>query len=341
MKRSAAPLLASPLLAAALALTLAPSSSAHHSAAAFNTDETVTVQGKVTKYSFRNPHVYLELEVTGADGGKELMEVEAGAGSVLSPLGFTRDSVQVGDEVSIIGNPGRRNPTGLLLGKELYKADGSYHPLHIGARSTYNDQDASASSLAGTWFSPPTAFFAFLGGSSQWPLTEKGRQEMANTDPTATPQKDCIPIGAPGLMFYPVANTLSVEEDRVLMKVDWMDSERSIWLDGRAHPAADETFPQGFSVGRWEGAVLVAETRNFAPNDIGLSTTLPGSSQKKLTERFELAADGKSLLYSGTLEDPEYLSGRVEFSGAWLYRPQMSHSNESCDLEVARRFLDD
>jgi hypothetical protein len=39
-------------------------------------------------------------------------------------------------------------------------------------------------------------------------------------------------------MFYPVANTITVQKDRVVMKVDWMDSERTVFLDGRAHPPA-------------------------------------------------------------------------------------------------------
>jgi hypothetical protein len=47
------------------------------------------------------------------------------------------------------------------------------------------------------------------------------------------------------------------------------------------------------------------------------------------------------MIYSGTMEDPVYLSAAVDWSGEWLYRPDMPHSNEVCDLETARRFLDD
>lgn len=329
------------LLACSVALAMGPAANAHHSAAAFNTQEEVTVTGVVTEYSFRNPHVYMTLEVANPDGSTHEMEVEAGAGSVLNPLGFTRDSVAVGDEVRIMGNPGRRDPQGLLLGRELYKDDGSYYPLNISSRSIYEDSEATADSIAGTWFSPRTSFFAFLGGAGSWPINEKGREIMGDVDPRATPQKDCIPIAVPALMFYPVANTITVEDQRVVMKVDWMDSERVIHLDGRAHPSAGETFLHGHSVGHWDGDALVVETTNFSEHPMGLSTSLPGSTQKKVTERFELGDDRKTLIYSGTIEDPEYLNGPIEWSGQWLYRPQMSHSNERCDVEVARRFLDD
>lgn len=329
------------LLACSIGLSLAAPGAAHHSASAFNTDREVTVSGRLIEYSFRNPHVYMTLEVDRADGSTVEMEVEAGAGSVLKPLGFTRDSVAVGDVVTIAGNPGRRNPEALMLGRELYKRDGSYYPLNISSRSIYEPGEETAISIEGTWFSPRTEFFSFLGSARNWPVTEQGEEAMSDVDPLETPQKDCIPIAAPGLMFYPVANTITVEEDRVIMQIDWMESERIIYLDGRDHPPADETFLHGHSVGRWDGNVLIAETTNYTGHPMGLSTSLPGSTRKRLEERFQLSEDGKRLIYSGTMEDPEYLTEPVEWSGEWLYRPGMAHSNEECDIETAQRFLDD
>jgi hypothetical protein len=164
---------------------------------------------------------------------------------------------------------------------------------------------------------------------------------MASADPKATTQKDCIPIGVPAVMFYPVANTITVQPDRVVMKVDWMDSERTIFLDGRQHPPATQTSLHGHSVGRWEGDTLVVETSNFRDHPMGLSTSLPSSSQKRVTERFRLGPDRRTLLYSGVIEDPVYLSRPVEWSGKWEYRPNMPHSNQKCDVDIARRFLGD
>jgi hypothetical protein len=266
------------------------------------------------------------------------MEVEAGAPSVLNPLGFTKDSVKVGDLVTIAGNPSRTNEKS-MLGKDLIKKDGTYYPLNIASRSVYNTKDATATSIAGTWFSPRTEFNTFLGGASRWPVTEKGRAAMANIDPKATTQKDCIPIGAPAVMFYPVANTITVQKDKVVMKVDWMGVERTIYLDGRKHPPATETSLLGHSVGKWEGDTLVVETTNFKEHPMGLSTSLPSSAQKRLTERFKLSPDKKMLVYSGVVEDPMYLTKPVEWTGKWEYRPGMPHSNEKCDLETARQFL--
>jgi len=315
--------------------------SAHHSAAAVDISKTIEVSGVISAYSFRNPHVYMTLTVSGENGQSAEVEVEAGAGSVIAPLGFTRDSVSVGDQVTVIGNPGRRKPDSLLLGRELYTIAGSYYPLNISSRSVDDFGDAVADSLAGTWFPPRESFFGYLGGANAWQLTEAGKTASQASTSTSTTHKDCIPIGIPGLMVYPVANTVSVYADRVEMDIDWLDAERTIWLDGRDHPDASQTFLQGHSTGHWEGEVLVAETTNFTDHSMGLTMSVPGSSRRKITERFELSEDRKQVIYSGMIMDPDYLKAPVSWQARWVYRPGMSHANEACDLEVARRFLDD
>jgi hypothetical protein len=311
---------------------------AHHSAAAYETQKEVTVTGTVRQYRFANPHVYLTVQVRNPDGSTANVEVEAGAASVLNGLGFTSSSLAVGDLVTVVGNPSRSNPA-ILLGKDLQKRDGTYLPLNIGSRSVYKAGTATATTIAGTWFSPRSEFSAFIGSTSRWPLTDKGKAIAANVDPKATTHKDCIPVGAPLLMLYPVASTITVERDRVVMNVDWMESQRIVYLDGRRHPPASQTFLQGHSVGRWEGKVLVVETTNFGDHGSGLSISLPASSQKRLTERFAVAEGGKTLLYSGVIEDPVYLAKPVPWSGKLEYRPTMRHSNQKCDVEVARKFL--
>lgn len=315
----------------------------HHSPAAFDTASETTVAGTIVEYSFRNPHVYMTLEVRRPDGSTQRTEVEAGAGSVIGPLGFTRDAVSVGDVVTVVGNPGRRDPEGLMMGRELYRQDGSYLPLHIASRSAlYDDSGAMATTIAGTWFPPRNHFYGILGAiNEEWPLSDKGKAAKAAALPTSTAQKDCIPLGEPALMFYPVAITLALHEDRLEMDIDWLDAERTVWLDGRAHPPASERFQHGHSVGHWEGDTLVIETTNYRANSIGLSMAVPSGVGKRVVERLRLSDDGKHLELDTWVEDPEYLAAPAAYAGEWLYRPTMQHSDERCDLDVARRFLDD
>jgi hypothetical protein len=331
------------LLGWSVLVGLATPALAHHSAAAFDTQKEVKVTGSVTHYRFANPHIYLTIQLKKDDGTTQSMEVEAGAASVLNGLGFTKNSVAVGETVTIVGNPARSNPSALLLGRELYKKDGTYVPLNIASRgvdAAKSSSAAAASTIAGTWFAPRSEFGAFLGGAGRWALTDKGKAAAAGSaDSRNTSLTNCVPLGAPALMMYPVANTITVQKDRVVMKVDWMDAERVVYIDSRTHPPATETFLQGHSIGRWEGTTLVVETTNFKDNAMGLSMALPGSTQKKLTERFALGDDRKTLVYSGVLEDPVYLAQPVQWSSKLEYRPTMVHSNQKCDPAVARKFL--
>jgi hypothetical protein len=325
-----------------MALALAAPALAHHSAAAFNTQQSVTVTGTVTQYRFANPHVYLTLQVKKADGTVQTMEVEAGAASVLNGLGFNKDSVKVGEVVTITGNPGRNKPEALLLGRDLIKSDGAYVPLNISSRSVYDGKVSTpATSIAGTWFSTMGSFGGYMGAARKFALTDAAKAVAAKMDARATTQKDCIPIGVPSVTFYPVATTIDVQKDRVLIKTDWMDTDRVVYLDGRAHPPASQTSLHGHSVGRWEGKTLIVETTNFSEHPMGTSTNVPGSTQKKVTERFSLSEDGKNLVYSGTVEDPLYLAQPGQWTGRLEYRPGMPHSNQKCDVEIARRFLQD
>lgn len=314
---------------------------AHHSAAAFDTAKTVTVNGTVKSYRFANPHVQLILTVKKDDGSSVDMDVEAGAASVLNGLGFSKDSLKVGDIVAITGNPDRTKPDLHMLGKDLYKkADGAYLPLYIGSKSIYESKvNATATSLEGTWFSPMRSFTGVMGSVGRAPKTDKGQEVTKAANPNISTQADCIPIGEPVVMVYPVANSIKVEKDKVVIKTDWMGTERTVYLDGRKHPAPTQTFLHGHSIGHWEGKTLVVETTNFSDHKSGLTTTLPSSTQKKLTERFELSEDGKTLKYSGTVEDPVYISAPSAFNATWEYRPTMPFSNQKCDVKIAQQFL--
>ena len=316
---------------------------AHHSAAAFDTQKEVTVNGTIKSYRFANPHVQLIVTVKKDDGSSVDMDVEAGAASVLNGLGFTKDSLKVGELVTIKGNPARANPDEHMLGKDLYKkADGSFLPLYIGSKSIYDAKvNATATSIEGTWFSPMRSFTGVMGAMGRAPKTDKGQAAQKAANPNISSQADCIPIGEPVVMVYPVANNIKASKDKVVIKTDWMDTERTVYLDGRKHPAPNQTFLHGHSVGHWEGKALVVETTNFKDHPSGLSTTAPSSTQKKLTERFELAEDGKTLKYSGTVEDPVYLSAPAQFNATWEYRPTMPFSNQKCDVQIARQFLKD
>jgi hypothetical protein len=328
-------------LSFAASLAAAVPVQAHHSAAAYDTTQEVVIEGTVLEYGWRNPHIYITLETTGPDGATVEREIEAGSSSVLLPLGLTADSVRPGEHVSIRANPSRRESGRVILGRALTKDDGTVLPLYIAERSVRPPVDAQATSIAGTWFSPLSAFGG-LGGArrSSWTLTEAGEAAIADFDGTTQAvHAQCVPVGAPALMVYPVATVVTVAEDEVVFDIDWMGSRRVVHLGMAEHPADLEPSLQGHSIGRWEGETLVVDTVGFIPNREGMGFGMPSGAGKHLVERYSLAEDRKHLVYEVTVEDPEFLVGSGSYRAEWDYRPDIAPSYEECDLETAQRFL--
>lgn len=95
-------LLATIVLAAALAVP----SSAHHSfAAEYDANQPVSFKGYVTKLEWMNPHVWFYVEVRDDNGTVvQKWDCEAANPNALARLGWKRDSLKVGDLISVEGS---------------------------------------------------------------------------------------------------------------------------------------------------------------------------------------------------------------------------------------------
>ncbi|MEO6340572.1 MAG: DUF6152 family protein [Caulobacteraceae bacterium] len=88
---------------AVLALAATPAM-AHHSFAMFDMSKNVTVKGVVKEFQWTNPHVWVELLVTEG-GAQKSYSYEGGAVAVLKRNGWVKDSIKVGDTITIVGHP--------------------------------------------------------------------------------------------------------------------------------------------------------------------------------------------------------------------------------------------
>jgi hypothetical protein len=104
-----------------LAICAAPAP-AHHSFAMFDQTKQVTLKGVVREFQWTNPHSWLQLKVTNPKGETEDWAIEMLSPSVLSRMGWKRNSIKPGDEVTVVINPVRSGAHG---GNMLSVADKS------------------------------------------------------------------------------------------------------------------------------------------------------------------------------------------------------------------------
>jgi hypothetical protein len=94
---------------------------AHHSfSSEYDANKPVTLEGLVTKVEWQNPHVYFYINVKDASGKVTNWALEMGAPSGLQRQGWTRNTLQVGDQVKVEGTLAR-NGTPLANARNVFK----------------------------------------------------------------------------------------------------------------------------------------------------------------------------------------------------------------------------
>ena len=99
---------------------------AHHSMAGFDATKQVTIEGTVTQVNWTNPHslFYVEGKLVGAtDAPAKKWVFEGPAPGGLLKQGWTKESLNVGDKITLIGNPSKGGSAFALL-KEIVTATG-------------------------------------------------------------------------------------------------------------------------------------------------------------------------------------------------------------------------
>ena len=104
---------------------------AHHSfAAEFDAKQPITLKGTVTKVEWMNPHTYFYVDVTEANGSVTNWGLEMGSPNGLMRAGWSRNTLKVGDVVTVEGTRAKQKPhignarvvTLVATGKRLFAA---------------------------------------------------------------------------------------------------------------------------------------------------------------------------------------------------------------------------
>ena len=85
---------------------------AHHSHAMFDESKEVDVTGTVKRYNFMNPHVYLFLDVKGADDAVTTWPIEMSYIQNMISRGINASTFKVGDVITVTINPLRDGHSG-------------------------------------------------------------------------------------------------------------------------------------------------------------------------------------------------------------------------------------
>ena len=303
--------------------------SAHHGfTGIFDMNSFVTMQGTVTRYDWRNPHVYIYVETPDENGGLAEWQLEGDPTPIMTRSGWSSTILEPGDPVTVRVNPDRNTQRNHGLLVSLTKADGVF----LTPRSGTRESSARATSIAGTW--DGLAGFetrSFVYGR----LTENGATAQAAYTEADNPTSDCVPFPLPTIVAAPYLNEIEILDDRILVRTELFQVERTFYTDGRGHPENGERTNQGHSIAWWENDVLVVDTTLYADNRAGNRSGIPSGAQKHSIERYQLVEDGSRLLIDYWVEDPEYMVDPMTGSMVWAYAPDREPMPFECNPDNA------
>lgn len=102
------------LTAAALLAGMAPAIPvlAHHSYSMFDMNKTVVLDANVTRFRWQNPHAFIQVRVDAGGGRMEEWAIEMTSPNNLVQEGWTRTTLETGDEVKLYVHPLRSGAKG-------------------------------------------------------------------------------------------------------------------------------------------------------------------------------------------------------------------------------------
>lgn len=300
----------------------------------------VAIEGAVTRIEWVTPRAFLFVDVKDRAGTVANWAVDIGDPVDLQSGGWSRNSVRLGDVVSIDGVPARGTArqalaTSVVLrpaGKRLFTNTARRTAAAAAApaprRGDGHVRLGAAPGTSGYWANPSTT--VLVERNAKIPMSADGllvnlsdvdrvapfqpwakavylyrQRTLLKDDPLAR----CLPPGGP--RQFQMANGFQFVEQpelgRILVMLGGGDRNwRVIFTDGRPVGQAAEVVPAyyGTSVGHWDGNdTLVVDTVGFNERFWMGAGGIPHTEALHLTERFTRTAIN-ALKYDVTIDDP-------------------------------------
>jgi hypothetical protein len=315
---------------------------AHHELRAeFDEQKPVALRGIVTRFEWNNPHAFVYVDVRDRSGEIVNWAVEWASPLDLRKSGWTRDTMKVGDSVTIEGWLAR-DGSKLASGRTIVLASGKRlaEPPETEAVSTRSPAKpvphwpdghprlGVAGQEKGYWAHPSAHSLVDSAGGNirmdnngllanlndagkvapfqPWAkgLYEYRQRQLLKDDPMLS----CLPQGGPR-MFH-VAHGVQFLEQPERQRIFVMSGGgnrnwRLIYLDGRKLPQSEDVTPTyfGYSSGHWDGDTLVVESDAFVERFWFSNGGLPHTESLRLIEKFS-RPDFNTLKYEVLVDDP-------------------------------------
>jgi hypothetical protein len=119
------------LVIGALFVAVSPTLAHHSVPGQFDTSKPITLKGVISKVDWINPHIYVHLDVKGADGSTAMWALSTLPTAMMRRAGLTKETLQgkPGEEVTINAVPARDGSRNLGWINKITYADGhSFSP---------------------------------------------------------------------------------------------------------------------------------------------------------------------------------------------------------------------
>ena len=306
------------------------SSIAHHAfSGVFDMNNLTELEGQITRLMWRNPHV----QFTILDANGESWDIETNSVSILSRMNVSSDLLAEGDRVTVAGYPARSGSNemwvnNILLtdGRELVTRPGAnpyWSDEHLGVSDTWLAAGAEGGVSLGIFRVWSTRFngpgrYMYL---DEYPLTEFAAAAQAAFDPLVdNPIGSCVPKGMPWIMQQPYPVKFSKNGNNILFHIEEYDLVRTIHMDSQTIEGDMQSTILGYSVGQWDGEVLIVSTHAVDWNYFD-SSGIPQSDAVRFEERFSLSGDSANLDYTIVVSDPKTFTEAVTMKKQWVWRP--------------------
>ncbi|MGB7216450.1 MAG: hypothetical protein WBE98_15595 [Gammaproteobacteria bacterium] len=172
--------------------------------------------------------------------------------------------------------------------------------------------------------------YAFAAEQIATILTPLGKRIQAENSLDNDPKLHCEPYGFVRQVTNPLPMIIRRNGEHLLFEYEEWSLLRTVYLDGRPHPAHRTPSLLGHSVGRFEDGALVIETTRVHAGWISDATQAGHSDRLSAVERYTVHDNPRRLELELTIEDPLTLTEPYVIVKTWLYTPDVELVQDRC-----------